>query len=123
MMTQLKKMVASCEFGLYCGVASEISCVCVCIDSRNVVGDAAGGECVESNDIFILGSLILSLFKRRGSLSVLGLLKNVQFFNNLSTLSCSRSLVMSLKIGVFITSLCIALICAGLRSFRILVIA
>ena len=82
MMTQLKKMAVSCGFGLYCGVASEIPYVCVCIDSRNVVGDAAGGECVESDDIFILGSLILSLFKRRESLSLLGLLSNVPFFNN-----------------------------------------
>ena len=50
------------EFGLNCGVASEIPWVCVCMDSRYVVGDAAGGECVVSKDIFILGSLILSLF-------------------------------------------------------------
>ena len=71
------------------------------------MGDAAGGECVESDDIFIPGLLILSLFKRRESLSLLGLLSNDPFFNNLSTLSCRRSLVMSLKIGVFITSLCI----------------
>ena len=78
------------EFGLNCGVASDIPWVCVCIDSRYVVGDAAGGECVGSDDIFILGSLILSLFKRRESLS-LGLLSNVPFFNNLSTLSCRRS--------------------------------
>ena len=45
------------EFGLNCGAASEIPWVCVCIDSRYVVGDAASGECVESDDIFILGSL------------------------------------------------------------------
>ena len=93
------------EFGLNCGVASDkgicISWVCVCIDSRYVVGDAAGGKCVESDDIFTLGWLILSLFKRRESLSILGLLSNVPFFNNLSTLSCRRSLVMFLKIGVF----------------------
>ena len=85
------------EFGLNCGVASEIPWLCVCIDSRYAAGDAAGGEFVESNDIFILGSLILSLFKRKKSLSLLGLLSNVPFFNNLSTLSCRRSLVMSLK--------------------------
>ena len=91
--------------------------------SRYIVGDAAGGECVESHDIFILGSLILSLFKRRESLSLLVLLSNVPFFNNLSTLSCRRSFVMSLKIGVSITSLCIALISARLQWFRILVIA
>ena len=91
-MTQLKKMVASCEFGLYCGVASEISCVCVCIDSRNVVGDAAGGECVESDDIFILGSLVLSLFKRRESLSLLGLLSNVPFITGSSSASLSKIL-------------------------------
>ena len=65
------------EFGLNCGVASEIPWVCVCIDSRYVMGDAASGECVESDDIFILGSLILSIFKRRESLSLLGLLSNV----------------------------------------------
>ena len=52
------------------------------------MGDAAGGECVESHDIFILGSLILYIFKRRESLSLLDLLSNVPFFNNLSTLSC-----------------------------------
>ena len=39
------------------------------MDSRYVVDDAAGGGCVESDDIFILGLLILSLFKRRESLS------------------------------------------------------
>ena len=43
---------------------------------------------MESDVIFILGSLILSMFKRRESLSLLGLLSNVPFFNNLSTLSC-----------------------------------
>ena len=32
--------------------------------SRYVMGDAAGGECVESHDIFLLGSLILPLFIR-----------------------------------------------------------
>ena len=45
------------EFGLNCGVASKIPWVCVCIDSWYAVGDAASGECVESDDIFILGSL------------------------------------------------------------------
>ena len=102
------------EFGLNCGVASNkgicIPWVCVWIDSRYVVVDSPGGECVESDDIFILGSLVLSLFKRRESLSLLALLRNFPFFNNLSSLSCRWSLVMSLKIGVFITSLCIALI-------------
>ena len=43
----------------------------------------------------------LSLFKRKESLSLLGLLSNILFFNNLSTLSCRRSLVMSLKIGFY----------------------
>ena len=56
------------KIGLNFGVASDkgicIHWVCVCIDSRGVVGDAAGGECVESVDIFIIGSLILSLFIR-----------------------------------------------------------
>ena len=42
-----------------------------------IVGDAAGGECVESIDIFIIGSIILSLFVRSESLSLLGLLSNV----------------------------------------------
>ena len=88
-----------------------------------IVGDAAGGECVESIDIFIIGSIILSLFIRSESLSLLGLLSNVPSFSNLSIPSCKRSLVMSLKIGVFVTSLCIALIFARLRSFRILVTA
>ena len=84
------------------------------------MGDAVGGESVESNDIFILRSLILSLFIRRESLS---LLSNVPFFNNLSTLSCKRSLAMFFKVGVFITSLCIVLISACLPSFQILVTA
>ena len=117
-----------------------------CIDSQDGVGDAVGRELVESDDIFILGLLILSLFIRRESLSLLGLLThlmplvsnhrlsnvfrgyrrrpmarngliNVPFFNNLSTLSCKRSLVMSLKIGVFLTYICILLISARLRSF------
>ena len=65
------------------------------------MGDAAGGECVKSDDIFILGSLILYLFKRRESLPLLGLLSNVSFFNNLSTLSCRRSLVISFKMGFY----------------------
>ena len=77
------------EFGLNCSVAGEIPCVCVCIHSRYVVGDATSRECVESDDIRMLGSLVLSLFKRRESLFLLGLLRNVPFFNNLSsTLSC-----------------------------------
>ena len=59
------------EFGLNCGVASEIPWVCVSIDSPYVVGDAASGECVESDVIFICGSLILSMFKRKESLSLL----------------------------------------------------
>ena len=74
------------EFGLYCFVASDkgicIPWVCVCMDRQYAVGDAAGGECVESNDIFILESLILSLFTRRESLSLLTLFSNVPFFNN-----------------------------------------
>ena len=94
------------EFGLNCGVAGEIPWVCVCRDSRYVVGDGASRECVESDDILMLGSLILSIFKRRESLFLLGLLRNVPFFNNLaSTLSFRWSLVMSLKIVIFITSL------------------
>ena len=68
------------KFGLNCGVASDkgicIPWVCASIDSRYVVGDSAGEECLESDDIFILESLILSLFKRRESLSLLGLLRN-----------------------------------------------
>ena len=40
------------EIGLNCGVASDkgicIHWVCVGIDSRYVVSDAAGGECVEA---------------------------------------------------------------------------
>ena len=55
------------------------------------MGDAAGGECVERVDIFILGSSILSLFIRSEFLSLLGLLSNVPFFSNLSILSCKRS--------------------------------
>ena len=51
------------------------------MDSQYAVGDAAGGECVESDDIFLLGSLILSLFKHRESLSLLALFSNVSFFN------------------------------------------
>ena len=43
------------EFGLNCGVASDkgicIPWVCVGIDSRYAVGDATGGECVESDDM------------------------------------------------------------------------
>ena len=74
------------EFGLYCCVASDkgicIPWVCVCMDSQYAVGDAADGDCVESDDIFILGSLILSLFKYRESLSLLALFSNVPFFNN-----------------------------------------
>ena len=35
------------------------------------MGDAASGECVESDVIFIRGSLILPMFKRRESLSLL----------------------------------------------------
>ena len=57
------------------------------MDSCYVVGDAPGGEYMESNDIFILGSLILSLFKSREPLSPSSLLSNVPFSNNLSTLS------------------------------------
>ena len=71
------------EFGWNCGVASDkeicIPWVCVGMDSRYVVGDAAGGECVKSDDIFILVSLILSLFRRRESLPLLDLLSNVPF--------------------------------------------
>ena len=40
------------EFGLNCDVASDkgicILWVCICIDSRYAVGNAAGRECVES---------------------------------------------------------------------------
>ena len=115
------------EFRKTCGVASNketcIPWLWVYIDSRGVVGDAAGGECVESVDIFIIGSLILSLFIRSVSLFHLGLLSNVPFFSNLSILSCKWSPVISLKTGVFVTSLCIALISARLGSFRILVTA
>ena len=93
------------------------------MDSQCVVGDATGGECVESIDIFVIGSLILSLFIYSESLSLLGLLSNVPFYSSLSILSCKRSFVMSLKIGVFVTSLCVVLISAHLRSFRILVTA
>ena len=78
----------------------------------SVVGDASGGECLETDDIFILGSLMFSLFIRRESLSLLGLLSNVPFFNNSSTLSCKRSFVMSLTIRAFLTSLCILVISA-----------
>ena len=64
------------EFGLNYGIASDkricIPGVCACIDSRDVVGATAGGECVESVDIFVLGSLILSLFIRSESLFLLG---------------------------------------------------
>lgn len=35
-----------------------ISWVCLCVDSCNVMGDAGG----ESDDVFVLGSLITSLF-------------------------------------------------------------
>ena len=91
------------EFGWNCGVASKkgicIPWVCVGKNSWYVVGDAADGECVERDDIFILESLTLSIFKRRESLPLLGLLSNVSCSNNLSTLSYRRSLVMSL-IGV-----------------------
>ena len=102
------------ELGLNWGIASEkgtcVPRICVCIDSRYVAGDAADGESVESDDIFTLGSLILSLLVRRESLSLLVLSSNVPFFDNLSTLSCKRSLVMSLKIVVFVTCLCIVYI-------------
>ena len=105
------------EFGLNCGVASDkgvwIPWVCVCIDSRYVVSDAASGECVESADIF--GSLVLSLF----ILISTGLIKGL--FNNLSTLSCKQSLLISLKIGAFTASTCIVLISERLPPFRILV--
>ena len=51
------------ELWLKRGVASDkricIPEVCVCRDDK---GDAAGGECVENDDIFIVGSLILFLF-------------------------------------------------------------
>ena len=67
-------------------------------DIRDVVGDAAGRECVESDDIFILGSLILSPFIRRESLSLLDLFSNVPLFNNLPTLSCKLSFAMCNKI-------------------------
>ena len=54
------------ELRLKCGVASDkricIPEICVCIDNRDDKGDAAGGECVEKDDIFIFGSLILFLF-------------------------------------------------------------
>ena len=79
------------EFGLNYGVANDkgicIPWVCVGIDSPYVVGDAAGGECVESDDIFILGSLILFLFKRKESLPLLGLLTHfsVTFLYSLKT--------------------------------------
>ena len=101
------------EFGLNCGVASDkgILWVCVCIDGQGVTGDAEGGD-------FIFGSLIL--FIGRKSFSLFGLLSSVLFFNELSFLSCKRSSVMYLKIGVFITSFCIVLICARSRSFQIL---
>ena len=69
------------EFGWNCGVASDKTnfyfLVCFYIDSLDVVGDAVDGECVEANDIFILGSLILSLFISRESLSLLGLLIHI----------------------------------------------
>ena len=73
-------MAVSCvmvNFGWIAVFASEIPWVCVCIDSRYALCGAASGECVESDDIFVLGSLILSIFKRRESLSLLGLLSNV----------------------------------------------
>ena len=69
------------EFGWNCGVASDKTnfyfLVCFYIDSLDVVGDAVDGECVEANDIIILGSLILSLFISRESLSLLGLLIHI----------------------------------------------
>ena len=78
----------------------------------SVVGDASGEECLETDHIFILGSLMFSLFIRRESLSLLGLSSNVPFFNNSSTLFCKRSLVMSLTIRAFLTFLCILVISA-----------
>lgn len=45
------------EFVLSCGAASDtgicIPWVYICVDSRDVVGDAAGRECTEKDDIFI----------------------------------------------------------------------
>ena len=62
------------ELRLNWGIASEkgtcIPRICVCVESRYVAGDAADGESVESDDIFTLGSLILSLLIRRESLSL-----------------------------------------------------
>ena len=86
-----------------------MSLVCVCIDIRDVIGDTSGGECVESVDIFIIRSLIFSLFIRSEFLSPLGLSGNVPFLNNLSILSLHNP-VMSLKIGIFVTFVCIVLI-------------
>ena len=68
------------DFGWDCGVASNktnLYFLSLFLYSLDVVGDAGGGECVEANDIFILGSLILSLFIRRKSLSLLGLLIHI----------------------------------------------
>ena len=86
-MTQLKRMAVSCIMVNLGWIVVLLATVYVCIDNQCVVGGSAGGECVESDYIFILESLILSLFKRRESLSLLGLLSNFPFFNNLSTLS------------------------------------
>ena len=76
------------KFGLNCGIArdKDVPWVCVRLHSQDVAGDAAGGDCVEGYDIFILESLILSLSVRRKPLSLLGLLSSVPFLNNLSTL-------------------------------------
>ena len=68
-MTQVKKMAASCVMvnlgWIVVLLATEEFAFLefVFAVSRYVMGDAAG-ECVESHDIFLLGSLILPLFIR-----------------------------------------------------------
>ena len=50
--------LCSVEFVMNSGVASDKGIctfwVFVCVDSRDVMNDAAGGECTESDDVFVL---------------------------------------------------------------------
>ena len=94
------------ELGLKCGVASDkricIPEVCVCIDSRDDKGDAAGGVCGKRWYIYIWIVNFISIYSRKFLPPLLVLLNNIPFFIDLSTQSCKQSLVMPLKIGVFI---------------------
>ena len=99
-----------------------LSLVCVCIDIRGVIGDTSGGECVESVDIFIIRSLIFSLFIRSEFLSPLGLSGNVPFLNNLSILSRTQSCNV-VEDRNFCNFCMYCINSARFRSFRLLVTA